>query len=112
HPELLDYLASEFASGGGSLKQTLRTLVTARAFRTASRPSAEAQQRDPDNRLLSHFSARRLEAESIRDSMLALTGKLQEPPPGTEVPPGKDDAVHRAVYTPIIRNRLDPLLNA
>lgn len=111
HPELLDYLAGQFAKGEGSMKQMLRTLVTARAFRTVSLASAEAQTSDPENRLLSHFSTRRLDAESIRDAMLSLSGKMEVPTPGDEVPPGRE-GVRRSVYMPVIRNRLDPLLMA
>jgi hypothetical protein len=111
NPELLDDLATEFQAGGGSLKQMIRTLVTARAFRMSSRGSAEALASDPENRLLSHFQARRLEAEGIRDSMIALSGRLELPVPGTETPPGKDD-YRRSVYTHVIRNKLDPLLTA
>jgi hypothetical protein len=111
HPELLDFLASEFQAGGGSLKQMIRTLVTARAFRLSSRGSAEALASDPENRLLSHFQARRMDAEAIRDSMIALSGRLELPAPGAETPPGKDD-YRRSVYTRVIRNKLDPLLAA
>jgi hypothetical protein len=111
HPELLDYLATEFQAGGGSLKQMIRTLVTARAFRVSSRGSAEALASDPENRLLSHFQARRLEAEAIRDSMIALSGRLELPALGAETPPGEDD-YRRSVYTRVIRNKLDPLLTA
>ncbi|HEV7404523.1 MAG TPA: PSD1 and planctomycete cytochrome C domain-containing protein [Chthoniobacteraceae bacterium] len=111
NPELLDYLATEFEANGGSLKQMIRTLVTARTFRVSSRGSAEALVSDPENRLLSHFQARRLEAEGIRDSMIALSGRLELPAAGVETPPGKDD-YRRSVYTRVIRNRLDPLLTA
>jgi hypothetical protein len=111
HPELLDFLATEFQAGGGSLKQMIRTLVKARAFRLSSRASPEALASDPENRLLSHFQARRLEAEGIRDSMIALSGRVELPAPGAETPPGKDD-YRRSVYTRVIRNKLDPLLTA
>ncbi len=111
NPELLDYLATEFQAKGGSLKQLIRSLVTARAFRVSSRGSAEALAGDPENRLLSHFQSRRLEAEGIRDSMIALSGRLELPAPGAETPPGKDDD-RRSVYTRVIRNKLDPLLTA
>jgi hypothetical protein len=109
HPELLDHLARRFADGDGSLKSMIRYLVTTRAFRLDHRPSAEASARDPQNLLLSHFSTRRLEAESVRDAMLALTGKLDLSRGGPSVDGG---AYRRSVYVRVIRNNLDPFLSA
>jgi len=108
HPELLDYLATQFQEQGGSIKAFLRTLVTSRAFRMESRASPAAAERDPENRLLSHFPSRRLEAEAIRDSMLALTGKLDATLGGE---PANPDGYRRSVYGHVIRNRLDPFLS-
>lgn len=108
HPELLDWLASELDRKGGSLKASLRTIVTSHAFMASSTPSAEATERDPQNRLLSHWPLRRLEAEAIRDSMLAMTGRLT---PGGG--PGQDGSSPvRSVYVRVIRNALDPFLTA
>lgn len=109
HPELLDYLAGRFAQEGGSIKGFLRLLVTSREFRLGSTPSALAGEKDPENRLLSHFSLRRLDAEAIRDSMLALTGKLVEMGGG---PSTDGNATRRSVYEHVLRNSLDPLLAA
>src|SRR5262249_39594793 len=61
HPELLDYLATRFVEEGWSLKRLIGELVRTRAFRMSSRPSPEARQVDPHNRLLHHYPARRLQ---------------------------------------------------
>ena len=109
HPELLDWLAAEFDRRGGSVKSLLRLLVTSEAFRAAAIPSAEAAARDPDNRLLSHWTLRRLEAEAIRDAMLSLTGRLETGGSG----PGSDGtAPRRSVFVRTIRNAPDPFLAA
>jgi hypothetical protein len=109
HPELLDYLARRFGEEGGSLKAMIRFLATSRAFRLDGRASAEAAARDPQNLLLSRWSARRLEAEAVRDSMLSLTGKLD---PALGGPPVSGGAYRRSVYVHVVRNNLDPLLTA
>lgn len=83
HPELLDFLAREFMREGWSTKTLVRRLVLSQTFRQSSAASeaghkrdAAARERDPDNRLLHHYPTRRLEAESIRDSLLAVSGRL------------------------------------
>ena len=76
HPELLDHLASKFMREGWSVKQLIREIVTSRTWQMASESSPEARERDPDNLLLSHANARRLTAESIRDTLLAVAGNL------------------------------------
>lgn len=78
HPELLDWLASEFASGGFRLKGLHRLLVTSAAYRQSSRPLAEGLAVDADNRLLWRYAPRRLEAEAVRDTLLAVAGLLEE----------------------------------
>ena len=75
HPELLDWLASEFMANGWKLKPLHKLLVTSRAYRQSSRNDA-AQAADPDNRFYARFRLRRLDAETLRDSMLVATGKL------------------------------------
>ncbi|MBC7856248.1 MAG: PSD1 domain-containing protein, partial [Pirellulaceae bacterium] len=60
HPELLDYLAAEFVEDGWSVKRLIRRLVLTRTFQLASAPSAESREKDPQNRLLTHFPARRM----------------------------------------------------
>jgi cytochrome c553 len=76
HPELLDYLALEFQREGWSSKRLIRQLVLSETFRQSGRVHPEARERDPANRLLHHYSTRRLEAEAIRDSLLAVSGRL------------------------------------
>jgi cytochrome c553 len=76
HPELLEWLASQFVSGGWSAKQTIRLLVTSAAFRQSSAPDATAAQIDADARLLWRFPPRRVEAEVLRDAALAVAGTL------------------------------------
>lgn len=73
HPELLDYLAAKFVAGGWSVKALHRQIMLSRVYQNASASNTAA---DPDNELLAHFPRRRLDAEAIRDSMLALSGKL------------------------------------
>src|SRR4030095_8492248 len=73
HPELLDYLASEFIKQGWSTKKLVRRLVLTSAYRMSANPNPAAHEIDPENRLLWRMNARRLEAETIRDSILAIT---------------------------------------
>ncbi len=76
HPELLDYLTSEFIAGGMKLKPLHRLLLTSSTFRMGSQGTAEAKLKDPENDAYSHFDLRRLTAEEIRDSVLAVSGNL------------------------------------
>jgi hypothetical protein len=76
HPELLDWLATQFIASGGSLKMLHRTIMLSSTYRQSSRYSAEAAARDAGNRLLWRFAPRRLEGESMRDAMLAVSGQL------------------------------------
>ncbi|MCR9291379.1 MAG: PSD1 and planctomycete cytochrome C domain-containing protein [bacterium] len=78
HPELLDYLSLVFVESGWRLKPLHRLILQSQTYRQSSQPadSALSQQIDPDNRLLSHFTRRRLSAEEIRDAMLAISGML------------------------------------
>jgi hypothetical protein len=76
HPELLDWLAREFIREGWSTKQLVRRLVLSETFRQSSLVADAARERDPANRLLHHYPTRRLEAEAIRDSLLAVSGRL------------------------------------
>ncbi len=86
HPELLDWLAAEFIESGWSIKYTLRLMLTSRAFQLSTEASAAAKERDPNNRLLSHANVRRLEAESIRDSLLFVSGHLDRRQEGQNIP--------------------------
>ncbi len=76
HPELLDHLAAKFMADGWSVKSLIRYIVTSRAWQLAAESQSAAEQLDPANDLLSHARARRLDAEEIRDAMLAVAGNL------------------------------------
>jgi hypothetical protein len=103
HPDLLDFLAARFVAEGWSVKRLVRELVLTRAFRGAAAPTAEARERDPDNTLLSHYPARRAEAEVIRDSLLAVSGRLDGRLYGPSVHPyrEKDDPEKRLYAGPL-----------
>jgi hypothetical protein len=76
HPDLLDWLAGELIRSGGSAKHMHRLIVCSRTYRQSARPHDDNARLDPDNVLLWRWSPRRLEAEAIRDSMLAVSGEL------------------------------------
>jgi len=86
HPELLDWLASEFMAQGWSLKHLHRLILSSQTYQQSSRRDAERDRIDPDNRLLSRMSVQRLEAETLRDSLLAVSGKLNPRQAGQPVP--------------------------
>jgi hypothetical protein len=90
HPELLDYLAARFVEERWSIKSLLRSLVQTQAFRMASRSDPRAAEIDPENRLLHHYPVRRLEAEAIRDSILAVSGRLDQTLYGLSVHPYRE----------------------
>ena len=111
HPELLDWLAATFVEQGWSLKAMHRLMVTSATYRQTSANSefASAQRFDPDNRLLWSFPIRRLEAEQIRDAILAATGELKLEPAGG---PSTDQLTpRRSIYSKWLRNAPNPLLN-
>jgi hypothetical protein len=85
HPELLDYLADEFVKSGWKLKSLHRLIMLSSAYRQSSVNDASLRA-DPENRFYARFKMRRLDAETLRDSMLATTGKLVQasygPPSG------------------------------
>ena len=76
HPELLDWLAVSLIEHGWSLKWLHREIMSSAAYRQSSQVDADRQDRDPDNRWLSRMPLRRLEAESVRDSLLAVSDRL------------------------------------
>ena len=78
HPELLDWLALEFTRQGWSVKQLHRLIVTSATYRQQSRDREEARAVDPDNHLLWRQNVQRLDAETLRDSLLAVSGLLQK----------------------------------
>lgn len=128
HPELLDYLAIRFQEKGWSVKQLVRELVLTRTYRQASTWREEGFEKDPDNRLLWRHPKERLDAEVIRDAMLAVSGELDlSPRPGSlvaeltsqsvgilalnkEVPHDLDGSLHRSVYLPVLRDQMPDIL--
>ncbi len=110
HPELLDWLSAEFVNHGWSLKRLHREILTSAAFRQSSihPAAAAAEQLDPANRLLWRFPVRRLTAEQIRDSMLAVSGELKL---GTGGPGVEGNKPRRSVYVKVERNARDAVLD-
>ena len=76
HPELLDWLAVDFMENGWSLKRLHKLIMTSATYRQTSRQTPEGNAVDPDNNLLWRMNLQRLESETIRDAMLAASGKL------------------------------------
>jgi len=123
HPELLDYLALRFVEQHWSVKSMIREIILSHAYQTSCHRSAESRTADPGNRFLTGQNRRRLDAEEIYDSMLTLGGSLHEVAaktpasggdtirPGTKAEYGYMFEVgRRAVYLPVLRNRLHDLL--
>jgi mono/diheme cytochrome c family protein len=96
HPELLDWLATEFVAGKWSIKNLHRLIVTSRAYRQGSADSAAGRTRDPDNRLYWRQNVRRLDAETLRDAMLASSGLLRERAGGRPLWPPLPEEILRA----------------
>mgnify|MGYP006272649593 CR=1 FL=1 len=121
HPELLDWLASDFMSSGWSLKTLHRRIMLSATYQQASGPATD---KDPENRLLSHIDVRRLDAESLRDSVLAVSGLLDRTMGGsllhvknrefffdhTSKDTTKYDSRKRTLYLPVVRNHLYDVL--
>jgi hypothetical protein len=94
HPELLDWLAVEFAEGGWGLKRMHRLMLLSATYRQSTRPPAGSRAADPDNQLFSRMNRLRLEGEVIRDSLLAVSGHLNRRMGGPGVfPPVPAEAV-------------------
>ena len=87
HPELLDWLARSFQAHGWTTKQLVRQLVMTQTFRQSGSVNALAQQLDADNRLWHHYPTQRMQAEVIRDSLLAVSGRLNHQLYGRPVNP-------------------------
>lgn len=102
HPELLDWLALSLVDNGWRLKPLHRLIVLSSTYRQSSRAMNEAAVKtdDPDNRLLSHFSRRRLSGEEIRDAMLAVSGRLNPKVYGPSVITPVDPALVDLLYNP------------
>jgi hypothetical protein len=128
HKELLDYLASTFVEKNWSIKEMHRMMVTSAAYRQDSGFNEVAAKVDPENKYLWRFQRRRLEGESVRDSMLAVSGALNEKMGGPGVfpplPPGlstrggwksnedPSESNRRSVYIFVRRNTRYPMLEA
>ena len=128
HPELLDYLALEFQKDGQSIKRMIRRIVLSRTYQMSTFAEAAALQADPKNLLWHHRPPKRLEAEIIRDQLLAVSGNLDRTLGGASVPihltsfmtgrgrPAKsgplDGDRRRSVYISIRRNFMPPFMLA
>jgi hypothetical protein len=129
HPELLDFLADEFVRDGWSIKRLIRRLALTSAYQMSSQPAdGTAEAADPQNKLWHRMSIRRLEAESIRDAMLAVSGRLDRKQFGPSVlphltpfmigrgRPGQsgplDGDGRRSIYINVRRNFLTPMFLA
>ncbi|MEK0446174.1 MAG: hypothetical protein RLZZ399_1495 [Verrucomicrobiota bacterium] len=111
HPELLDWLTRQFLRDGWDIKALHRLILTSAAYRRSTHhpdPGA-GQRKDPTNRLLWRFLPARLEAEQIRDTLFTVTGELREERGGPGVPFTEP---RRSIYTRIMRNGRDPILDA
>ena len=110
HPELLDYLAARFVENKWSLKALHREIMLSSTYSMSGQYSAEASEADPENRLLWHFPSRRLSAEALRDSLLAISGLLDRTA-GGPAERLNDDNLRRTVYGYVSRKKLDPMLS-
>jgi mono/diheme cytochrome c family protein len=123
HPELLDHLAATFTAEGWSVKKMIRSLTLSHAYRISSREIPANMEVDPGNDTFWRMNLRRLEVESIRDAMLAVSGTLNGERPSGPAPtgnsaqeigkgrngPGSNDAFSkpiRSVYLPVFRSKL------
>ncbi|HEX5444093.1 MAG TPA: DUF1553 domain-containing protein [Pirellulales bacterium] len=113
HPELLDYLAAQLVDGGWSIKRLVRRIVLSRAYRLSAETDERTRAADPENRLFARAARRRLDAECLRDAMLAVSGQLEPRPGGRTLKPGVSadygyvhDERYRSIYVPVLRNAL------
>ncbi|MEX0742671.1 MAG: DUF1553 domain-containing protein, partial [Phycisphaeraceae bacterium] len=124
HPELLDHLAQRFIEQGWSIKQLHRAILLSSTYRMSTAYDSVASATDPENRLLWRMNRQRLEAEPIRDALLAVGGTLDLQMGGSQMSTENDSYIRaerntdykayrghrRSVYLPIIRNVLHPML--
>jgi mono/diheme cytochrome c family protein len=110
HPELLDYLAARFIEQGWSLKTLHRDIMLSSVYQLSSSPSAMNSEKDPDNRLLWRANLTpRLDAESLRDAMLAVSGSL-DCSIGGPATPLADDFRRRTLYGTVSRTQPEATL--
>ena len=100
HPELLDYLAKQFVESGWDVKQLFRLILTSKTYQQSSVAEPERFLDDPDNRLLARGSRYRLDAEVIRDQVLALGGRLNRTLYGKSVKPPQPAGLWESVSMP------------
>jgi hypothetical protein len=110
HPELLDDLAFQFMKNGWSVKWLVREIVLSAMYRQSSQANAELLRADPDNRLLGRMNRRRLSVEAWRDSLLAVSGKLDHSIGGKSIDPRDSKERRRTLYSAISRLDLNPML--
>ncbi len=101
HPELLDWLATEFRDGGGRAKPLHRQILLSAAYRQASRPDPDALARDGNSRLLWRMPPRRLEAEPLRDAIVAVSGRLDTRMGGPGYSLWEPNTNYVAVFNPL-----------
>ncbi len=119
HPELLDYLATQFVKEGWSTKKLVRTIVLSQTYQQSSEGDKATLTADPENKLFGRTNRRRLEAECIRDAMLTISGKLDPTTGGPSYAEnlGSDYAhktvsMRRSIYLPMFRNSMPEFLEA
>ena len=123
HQELLDWLAVRFVKEGWSVKAMHRLMVTSSVYRQVSKLTPEQEQLDPDNRLLSRMPLRRMEAEVLSDSLLAVSGRLDETPfgrpspvltrgDGLVTPIGTERGWRRSIYVQQRRKEIPTVLDS
>jgi cytochrome c553 len=106
HPELLDYLAASFVKDGWSVKSLHRRIMLSAVYQSSAEPTEKNMAVDPDNRLVWRFNRQRLDAESLRDELLLMSGKLDLKEGGLAVHLGKED-MRRTVYSFVSRRKLE-----
>lgn len=107
HPELLEWLAGELVRGGWKLKPLHKQIMLSAVYQQSHAVSAKNQKLDPENRYLWHHRPRRLDAESIRDALLAVGGTLD---PQMFGPSLMDNSLRRSIYLRVKRSELIPLM--
>lgn len=126
HPELLDWLAKEFSSRSWSMKSMHRLLLTSAVYQQSTEFNAASALADPENRLLWRFHRQRMDVEVLRDSLLAISGQLDEAAGGTLLPtanrayvtstanvnPAIYNSRRRSVYLPVVRSALFEVFTA